>query len=186
LILPVTLASFDVKLNQDNQAVLTWSTLSEHNTHRFDIQYSIDGTNFNTVHAVNANSPDGASYFEIHKETTIGFNYYRLKIIDLDNTFRYSQSRVIRTENTEEILNIFPTIAQAGKYAYIQVTWYPKIERQAAYINIMDISGRQRYKELILIGQNFVDISGLTPGVYYLTITDYSGTNIVKRIVITH
>jgi hypothetical protein len=184
-ILPVTLSSFDVVINKDDEAVLSWGTLSEYSTRSFEIQYCQDGKNFVSIGSSEAKFPSGGTYNEVHQDTKVGFNYYRLKMVDDDNSFRYSQSRVVRSLNSDELLTVFPTITSAGKYSPLQVTWYPTVSREATYMNIMDISGRQMHKELILIGHNFVDISSLNPGLYYLTVTDFNGVTIARRIVIT-
>ncbi len=185
-ILPVSLSSFDAKLNSAGHPVLSWRTQAEYNTSYFEVQFSMDGKAFKTIGSLDAKNQNGADYFFEHTDFAEGFHYYRLRIVDIDNSANYSQIRVVRIENNEELLDVYPTVLSASKYASLTVSWYPSSSREATYISVMDISGKQSIKEKILIGVNYIDVSFLKPGLYYLTVRDFSGLTSIRRIVITH
>jgi hypothetical protein len=116
--LPVELLSFTV--TKDNAvAVLDWATATEMNNNYFDVQHSVDGVTFSRIDRVysqNGNSTSLQTYQTIHNEPAKGVNYYRLKQVDFDGTFEYSDIRSVVFGNvggltiypnpTNEILNV--------------------------------------------------------------------------------
>lgn len=89
--LPVTLAEFRVSAD-GNVAQLTWTTMVESNSSHFEIERSKDGRNWVSIGRTlaNGNSASALVYSFSDKGASRGYNYYRLKMIDLDNTFAYS------------------------------------------------------------------------------------------------
>ncbi|WP_158607182.1 T9SS type A sorting domain-containing protein [Pontibacter oryzae] len=90
--LPVTLTSFTAKQLQE-QVQLSWSTASEKNSSHFEIMASTDGRQFATIGKVNAAGNSNVSLVYTFKYTpaTSEVTYYRLKQVDLDDTFEYSK-----------------------------------------------------------------------------------------------
>ena len=64
----------------------------EENNDHFEVQRSIDATNFETILSVKAigNSSITESYSAIDNKPTRGINFYRLKQVDSDGRFTYS------------------------------------------------------------------------------------------------
>jgi hypothetical protein len=184
LILPVTLSDFDVQISSLNQPILYWQTQSEVNTSHFDIEHSFDGRNFFYVGKRDALLSIGANYHFEHDDSSPGFHYYRLKIVDHDGSFKYSQTRAVRIDNVDEVFNIYPSIISKSGDAKIMVAWYPLDARELVRINIMDIQGQLSIKSNIHIGENQINVSGLEPGIYYLAIRAYNGLSTVKRVVV--
>lgn len=93
--LPVELISFTGKeIGEGN--LLEWITASEINTQEFIIEKSTNGLDFKEIGSVVAvgNSFEQNKYFFIDvKKTSI--NYYRLKMVDFDGSFEYSNVLVI-------------------------------------------------------------------------------------------
>ncbi len=88
--LPVELVSF-AALTSDEGVKLQWSTASEINNFGFDIEKSSDGNSFTKIGFVpgngNSNSPKN---YEFTDRNANGFLRYRLKQIDNDGAFTYS------------------------------------------------------------------------------------------------
>ena len=76
----------------NNQTLVSWATLQENNTGRFEIEHSTDGRNFVKVgeRAAAGYSTTQRNYNFTHVQPGTGFNYYRIKQIDLDGSFTYS------------------------------------------------------------------------------------------------
>ncbi len=90
-VLPVTLLNFSAT-PKDQSVFLKWSTASENNNRGFEIERSINGTNWSVIGFVNG---AGNSGFETRYNYTdaglaAGKYMYRLKQIDIDNRFAYS------------------------------------------------------------------------------------------------
>ena len=91
-IVPVELTSFSAT-TQKNGVLLNWSTASEINNSGFDVEKKQENTGWNKVAFVNGNgtttSEKTYSYFD--ENVTSGKYSYRLKQIDFDGSFEYSQ-----------------------------------------------------------------------------------------------
>ncbi len=97
--LPVKLISFTAKAIEKD-ALLNWSTATEKNNDHFDIERSNDGVNFTKVGAVNGAGNSTAiekySFTDTRVADISSQNvYYRLKQIDFDGNFEYSNLATI-------------------------------------------------------------------------------------------
>jgi len=108
-VLPVTLTAFEGSITK-NETVLEWSTAQEYNTQLFEIEHSIDGLHFNSIGIVNANgNSDSPSKYDFTHRSYQPTNYYRLKIIDRNGAFEFSETILIIQANTDvQALNIYP------------------------------------------------------------------------------
>ncbi len=107
--LPVELISFYVK-EKSNTHELIWSTASETNTSHFEIEYSLDGNDWEKVGRVSAFGESNSIKIYSFENTWDRFanhHYYRLKIIDFDYTFEYSDIQSVRSTSISEV-KIFP------------------------------------------------------------------------------
>ncbi len=91
-ITPVTLTSFTAALKNSRQSLLNWNTQAELKTSHYDIERSINGLNFEKRGSTNSiiNSVNNQYQYTDDLNTTSELFYYRLKIVDNDNTFKYS------------------------------------------------------------------------------------------------
>jgi len=91
--LPLTLTSFKGNANNYN-AVLNWTTQSEKNVSRFEIQRSFTRKNFTAIGEVTAkgNTTVATNYnfTDVNVGETQKTAYYRLRMIDNDGSFKYS------------------------------------------------------------------------------------------------
>ncbi len=76
----------------DGRSHLTWASLQESNSSHFEIQRSDDGQHFSAIGRVNAvgSSDRQVDYQFDDVKANAGVNYYRLKLIDKDANFQYS------------------------------------------------------------------------------------------------
>lgn len=112
--LPVSLLSFTA--NKSNSAVaLNWQTASEQNSALFQVERSTNGESYTRIGVVRAagNSSTKRSYQLNDNEPYLGLNYYRLKMVDLDGSFEYSEVRQVNFGNRDlRILSAYPNPAQ--------------------------------------------------------------------------
>jgi len=96
-VLPIELLSFTGKLQGEN-AKLDWSTAFEQNSKGFEIEKSYDGINFKKIGFVasSGNSNITKNYTFMDPQRAIEYNYYRLKSVDIDNTFEYSDVVLVK------------------------------------------------------------------------------------------
>ena len=95
--LPIELIDFKAT-KQGKSVLLEWETASEINNSQFEVQQSIDGINFITIDIIAGagTSSEHLYYSTWHRNPENGINYYRLKQIDFDGEFEYSEIRSVK------------------------------------------------------------------------------------------
>ncbi|HEX5154116.1 MAG TPA: T9SS type A sorting domain-containing protein [Parafilimonas sp.] len=190
-ILPVTALVLNGKA-QGKQNVLHWSTVTEQNNAGFEVQRSNDGYNFNKVAFVNTKAVSGNSNFKLSYDfldiaSAASTNYYRLKQIDKDNTYVYSNIVLIRGENilTAEDVTIYPNPAKNILNAKISLTRDNNVK-----LSVTDMSGKTIISKSTLAakGENIIqlDISHLSSGSYIVKAVFENGRTAEKKFIKEH
>ncbi|MHA4739909.1 PQQ-dependent sugar dehydrogenase [Dyadobacter sp. MSC1_007] len=104
--LPVKLVFFK-GIEREGSQFLEWRTLFETNFHRFEVQRSRDGRKFESVDSVNSHG-NGYTYSVPISSPVIENDYYRLKMVDLDNSYQYSSIISIKTARRSAEPFVFP------------------------------------------------------------------------------
>ena len=110
-ILPVKITEFRGQM-QDKNAVLNWNTSNESNAKEYQVERSGNGSVFTTAGIViasgNSNSEQRYSFTDMNLPA--GKYYYRLKMVDQDHSYKYSntiQLNVVRNGNVIVMGNPF-------------------------------------------------------------------------------
>ena len=172
--LPVTLSSFKVT-KENNQAALNWITTSEKNSERFEIERSADAKTWRAIGTMAAieNSTENADYSYTDTEPIQGVNYYRLKMIDRDQTFAYSGIRNIALDEIE--LNIFPN--PVAHLLNIRSANWDKVRA----IQLVNMNGKEVFTTKGTV-EKTINVSHLTQGAYLIKIEDTNGLVVNRRI----
>lgn len=180
--LPVELVYFYADVFEDS-VLLKFGTATEVSNYGFEVQRAQNNLNFELIGFVegngNSNSPKNYTFTDSLVEMT-GIIYYRLKQIDFDGTFAYSDTVVVDflSSITLESSNIPSQFSVSNNYPnpFNPVTHInfelPSLE--FLKINMFDITGKLVKQ---IASQEFL------PGVYQLSLdfTDYSsGTYFVR------
>lgn len=171
--LPVTLLNFSVS-KSGNNAELNWSTSTEQNTFRFELESSKDGILFNKIGEVkaagNSSSPVNYSFKDVR--SLKGINYFRLKQVDVDGKFILSAIKKLNYDDVAIRLNIYPNPATAQIKVDLNST-----NSGALRITIYNIEGKKVQEEFASSSSNInINISTLVRGIYTLEVNQ-SGTN---------
>ncbi|MDP4264494.1 MAG: T9SS type A sorting domain-containing protein [Bacteroidota bacterium] len=164
--LPVTLLSFSGHL--DNKTIpLDWSTSQELNSSHFEIEKSTNGSDFHYIGGVMAagSSSSQRNYNFIDRNVN-EFNYYRLKVVDIDGRFTYSPIILIRNPDAVQAVRVVNNPFRS----YIDVR-FAKMPKEPVQLELLNIAGaRVYYKEYGMIDQVRFDLSGiqLSAGTYLL------------------
>ncbi len=174
--LPLQLLSFSGALQKNNVA-LQWQTSNEVNASHFVIERSTDAQNFSAIGNVNAsgNSALKQDYSYTDMSPTTGDNYYRLKMIDIDGKFTYSNVISVKWAGVNPAIKVFP-----NPVSNILNVLLPSAGK--AYAKIYDVSGKiVDQREMMTNGNTSrLDISQLTHGMYYLRITTNGNTQTIS------
>lgn len=110
--LPVKLISFTA-VYQDRAVYLNWQSGAEEGLDYYQIERSVDGVTFTTVgEPVKAagNTSNLSAYSSLDQSPAYGVNYYRLKSVDIDGNYEYSDlAPVVISEDAEYTMFPNPT-----------------------------------------------------------------------------
>ncbi|MFL5740694.1 MAG: T9SS type A sorting domain-containing protein [Flavisolibacter sp.] len=172
VLLPVHLLTFTASL-QNNSVVLNWQTVSEQNALRFEIEKSEDGRSFSKIGSVQAagNSSSSKKYALRDPSAILPVNFYRLKIINLDQSFSYSKVVVVRA-GEELKVEAFPNPVRS----LLNLQFTQPVGK--VQVLMMDVSGRTSGKyEFNSNGSRTsvsIDMTGLPNGIYFVRINNES------------
>ena len=129
VLLPVTFLNFDGIL-EDNKALLTWRTATELNNKGFEVERSYDGQTFAGIGFVqgHGNSSVVNTYDYTDIKVQSGYNFYRLKQMDIDGNFIYSST--IRLDFKNFAWSILGNPVTASSWVQVQLAKTSKVALQ--------------------------------------------------------
>ena len=167
--LPVTLFNFKAQ-RTGLINTLTWSTSQELNSNYFAVERSIDGIHFTQIGEVKAeaNSSVARSYHFNDPNPVKAINYYRLRIVDIGNSGKYSAVITVRNTGAASF-TIYPNPVKNNLLVNMDVE-----KAEMADVSITDINGRKVYSHQVSLmrgNNNFsVDVNDLSKGTYYIKV----------------
>jgi hypothetical protein len=182
--LPVVLGSFSASLTADNSVSVNWTTEQEVNSSYFSVERSSNGSSdFNDIGTVSAkgNSAIVSNYSFTDNSAQNGVNYYRLKMVDLDGSFVYSQVSVVNSELVQNV-KVFPNPASN----YIYITLGGPVPTTS--IRLIDLTGKllqeQRLNSTTLNNTISMPVSNYAHGIYILQAIKADGTKWSTKVTI--
>lgn len=181
--LPVTLLSFNAIPNGDWVNVY-WVTASESNNDYFMVQRSKNNLHFEDLQQVDGagNSVTIRKYSAIDYEPFSDVSYYRLKQVDFNGAYHYSNIVSVNF-NSEKGLNVYPTVSSGA----FEVS-FTGAKNKELMLSVRNLLGQTFYSKGFIVDDNLfvqsIDLSEkLTPGVYLVSVL--SGQEVFsKKIVI--
>jgi hypothetical protein len=180
-VLPLNLISFKA-LKQNNSVQLNWVTSSEQNTSHFDVERSSDGLNFAKIKQLSAlgSSTSDNSYTIIDESPLSGKNFYRLKSIDKDERFTWSNIVEV-VFSADALVTIHPNPVSSSLKILIQNS----LEKNAT-VQVTDMQGKILINKTfsLISGQNSVvlPVQALPVGSYMARIVKGNEVNVLKFI----
>lgn len=183
-LLPVELITFHGKISGTSNH-LFWSTASETNNDYFSIERSSDGQAFIEIGRINGagNSQSESTYTYTDFTPKIKTNYYRIKQIDFDGKYEYSNIISLKNKNKEkDKLLLYPNPAKNNLRLDFSTD-----HSSTAYIKIIDTQGKSilTQQSILGIGNNSIllDITSLPTGAYILKLSYGEQTKISKLLI---
>jgi hypothetical protein len=142
--LPVELLSFTGKLYKE-YSQLDWITVFEQNNRGFEIEKSIDGVNFGKIGFVNSagNSSVQRTYSFTDPQRAVENNYYRLKIVDIDNTYDYSDVVLVKNTGVRKEVTII-----GNPFTDKLQLRFSKIPEGKVAVSMYDLKGSKVYEKV--------------------------------------
>ncbi len=186
--LPVELTFFKAEKISETGVLLRWQTASELNNDYFEVQVAKDietlrSERFETIEKVEGHGTTAATQnysFTHYMDARFGEYYYRLKQVDYDGAFEYSDIVSVRFEKNIKSYTLYPTLVKGNTIALD----LDAKQKSTADIRLIDLSGQlmKEYNIAIQKGAQTLQLElpdGLETGTYHL-ITKV-GINIITR-----
>ncbi|MCC5918570.1 MAG: T9SS type A sorting domain-containing protein, partial [Cryomorphaceae bacterium] len=190
--LPVELVAFNAEVVSE-QVKLTWMTASEIDNSHFIIERSADGTVIEEVGRVyskarGGNSIHKLSYRYFDESPLMGRSYYRLKQVDYDGTYEYSDWQMVEFIKVEEMnLRVYPNPSN-GQNLTVEIE--TNFRANDLELQLFDLKGGLKWHQQLPLTNEYnfykaqMDFGQpLKKGVYLLRMTTKS-ESVVKKIIV--
>ena len=187
--LPVQLIYFTA-VNDNNNAALTWATASEINNAYFEIDRSLDAVTFDSIGQVagHGNSEVTINYSYSDPDISLyntSILYYRLKQVDVDGNFTYSNIAAVNVADVQQVFNIISTYPNPFS-DHFSVSFFSPAS-QTVKVSVYDVRGALVSEEIINaeLGMNVYslpDPSLWASGFYSMSINTGSQKYTVKML----
>jgi len=176
---PALIMSFDGQVT-NNVAALTWVMENETNSKWFVIERAGSNGEYDSIGVVTGVNNNNLTTYTYDDDNMLnGVNYYRLRMVDVDNVVRYSKI-VSLNNNVEEAtaaaprMNIYPNPAAATiNYTVASTTSQQVIVQVYNITGVVLLSAEQQLNA----GENVqtLAVSNLKAGNYFLKVTNVQG-----------
>jgi hypothetical protein len=186
--LPVELSSFIATVNQ-NSVILSWSTSSEINNARFEVERKTQDGNWNKITEIAGNGTSGETHvytFHDYRLNSGSYNY-RLKQIDFNGNYEYfnlHQEIVIAVPEKFSLSQNYP-----NPFNPVTLINFSIPQTGIVILTVHDVSGREVIKllnEKKDAGTYSIqfDGAGLNSGIYFYTLQTGNTKETKKMILI--
>ncbi len=179
-VLPVEMMSFHAQ-RMFNSVNLTWETAQEFNFIGFDVQRKVGKAAYTSIGFVTAkaNEGNGATYNFTDADLASGTNVlYRLRIVDKDGSYSYSEIRAIRNNAQKIDISVYPNPCN-GFFAIA-------VPSDAGLYDVIltDVAGRT-LKSMSGLRNQILQINILNHGIYIMKVWfRETGETITERIIV--
>lgn len=178
--LPVTLIRFTGR-NSPSGNLLEWTTSTEVNSQEFVVERSIDGIGFGLIARVKAAgaSSNPIHYNVIDNKFGSGKNFYRLKMVDKDGSFKYSPIVLIENGSGLILTTLLPNPTQAGLQSVLSISGLEV--NSVVHISVANAAGAtlKHYTAKSASGtgiiQQILPANNLPAGTYFVLIKGKNG-----------
>ncbi len=173
--LPVELVDFNAQKNKDD-VILNWITKNQINVETYQIERSLDGSNFVNIGSIFINPFGTTNYqykdvFAVTKFATQNYLYYRLKTTDKDGSVAFSKTISIQLKGkSNSHATVYPNPFKDELNVQLNTT-----KTGVALITLKDLSGKNILSKNEVVSANnsiikLLGLKGLKSGLYMLTI----------------
>ena len=187
VIIPVELTSFTASVNRQGEVILNWSTATEVNNQLFEIERRSENGEYITIGYVDGygTTTEPQEYSYVDRSADVGKYFYRLKQIDFQGTYEYSDEIEIDVKGplAFELEQNYPNpfnpsttikygIPEAGN---VRLAVYNLIGEEVALL-------ADGYSEAGFFEVNF-DASNLPSGAYFYKLQSQNSVEVKKMLL---
>jgi len=181
--IPVVLVGFSAALNNDRSIGLDWNTKQEVNAGHFEIMRSQDGSVWNEIGSVKAKgyATTESDYSFTDMNPASGINYYRLKLVNLDGSFGFTDMKVVRSSIVTNI-SFFPN--PATDYVNISLG---ELSAKQTTVRLINQAGQVLQEKTVAAGSATIvsfPVQNFKTGLYILSVASADGTHESSKLLI--
>lgn len=167
-ILPITLTSF-TGMASGCTANLAWQSATETNSSYYTVESGRDGNTFSQVAKVASRNSASGSVYNYAYPLNSGSNYFRLKLVDNDGSFTYSQTVAITTNGacTGGQIRVWPNPVHSQLIILGLET--------GDHLLLYDMNGKQLIGLTASANSQTIDMNGYGMGTYLLRVEHTDG-----------
>ncbi len=170
---PLTIQLLSIKAeNAGARNQVIWQTASEQAGDKFELERSTDGNSFRQLEVLSATGRPGV-YTYWDESPVAGTNYYRLKLVNRDGSYFYSEV-VEATVTGAFTVNAYPN--PVDQILHIAVTG----RADNATVSLTDVTGKVIRTIAIEEDKTQISMSGLAQGVYFIRYADDARSETIK------
>ncbi|MBL7746577.1 MAG: T9SS type A sorting domain-containing protein [Chitinophagaceae bacterium] len=173
--LPARLEFFAIR--QGSTAKLSWKVTQEDNVARYELERSADGSSYTSI---NSQSRSGSNLYQhTDVQPVTGINYYRVRVIDNDGRYNFSEVRILLFSKSGQVL-IFPNPAVDIVNIQLPDNWQQTKVKLEMYTQSgqLVISKQQQQSNQI----EKLNVGNLPRGIYTLRLQTVSGEVEVRKV----
>ena len=176
--LPLDFISFTAKTDLIRNAVnLNWSTANEVNTKEFVIERGTGSGDFTVIGTIASANTTGTHNYNFEDASALaGTSYYRIKQVDRDGKFAYSDVEKVSIDGSLS-LSVYPNpTANVLNVSYASAT--------NASLKVFNLQGQSVISQAVPSGSALTNVSvaSLASGIYYVVLNNDGKESVVKFI----
>ncbi|WP_400193014.1 Ig-like domain-containing protein [Hymenobacter sp. B81] len=180
-VLPVELTRF-VATRQGTDVVLDWATASEKNNDRFEVERSLNGTDFVRVGSVAGHGTTAAPHSYRHTDAGAGTLarqlYYRLRQVDMDGTATHSGIRTVEFAASTAPVTLAPNPTTGQLHLDLS-----SLPGATLTVTVTDLLGRRVLTQTVERSTKApLSVRALPAGTYLLSI-DAPGVHLTRKFI---
>jgi hypothetical protein len=181
-VFPVKFVGFTLSRKNSNSILIQWSTSEEMNAHMYEVERSYTGSEWNTIAYVSAigNSNALNNYTYTDKNISSRVVYYRIRQVDVDERFTYTDIKSVKTEN---IITSQVKIASVQGKVLLQ---FPEELKGNLVVRMVSLNGQVMDQQVISnpVGQFVLQSNLHITGNYIVSVSNGQEINIAKQVIL--
>ena len=175
--LPVKLLYFTA-IADGNKVRLNWEAANEQETLKYEVERSLNATNFIYLGTVMSRQMQQSAYTDFDLNPAMGWNYYRLKVIDKSGSFFYSQVRPVKFDKGREEVRIFPVPATTVLNIQLPTSYINETSLQVFAADGKFIASMKPAANMVIL-----NVQPLDSGTFFIQILKTDGSKETYRFV---
>ena len=180
-VLPVAKLEFTARRTGNNIA-LRWDAQNEISLSHYEIEYSSNNADFTKHSNVAARNLSNTTYTATMLNYTQPLYYLRLKVTDIDGSYTYSNTIIVRMDGTGKML-VYPT--PATSFVNIQLADNAAGDYRIALIDASGRTAMETLRKNVVPSQLVrIERASLAKGMYILQVTHLaSGNKEIRKVI---